>query len=138
MFPAEGTLVSCRGNYRFLPREFQFPAEGIPVSFRRKLELAGYQCQSMYSLRSVFLLHPKCFTYLYFIHKPGEYVVQMVLFCPVTYMFWKITGIFSCRFGKPIYLCNDSVVGSGSRNAGSITYCKHFTKIILILKSAKF
>ena len=77
-----------------------------------------------------FLLHSKYIRYLYFIPKLREYVAQRVLFCPVTHIFWKITSIFPCRFGKPIYLCNDSVVGSGSQSAGSFTYCKHFTKII--------
>ena len=35
-FPAEGTFVSCRGNFRFLPRELSFPAEGTTVSKARK------------------------------------------------------------------------------------------------------
>ncbi len=35
-------------------------------------------------------------TYLSFIPKLREYVVQTVLFCPVTHLFWKIVGIFPC------------------------------------------
>ena len=104
----------------FRHRVFSSPAEGLSV------------------LRSVFLLHSKYIRYLYFIHKLREYVAQRVLFCPVTHIFWEITSIFSCRFGKPIYLYNDSVVGSGSQGAGSITYCKHFTKIIPTQESSKF
>ena len=75
--------------------------------------------------------------YSYFIHRLRGYVAQRILFCPVTHIFWKITSIFPCRFGKPIYLCNDSVVGSGSQGAGSITYCKHFTEIIPNIKICK-